>query len=92
MDDGSGDVARLSTEEEVAVGSSSVRSVIISAIHLDPHLHSHLHSILLMYVFWTYPRGSPTTKNEISTLSASFKISSASSSTISLVAVMTGRS
>lgn len=88
MDDGSGDVARLSTEEEIAVGSSSVRSVIISAIHLDPHLHS----ILLMYVFWTYPRGSPTTKNEISTLSASFKISSASSSTISLVAVMTGRS
>ena len=40
----------------------------------------------------TYPSGSPTTRNAMSTVVASRKISSDSVSTISLVAVMTSRS
>lgn len=38
---------------------------------------------------WTNPKGSPTTKNETSTLSASLRISSESVSTISRGARMT---
>lgn len=38
-----------------------------------------------------YPKGSPTTKKATSTLSASRRISSLSSSTVSRVAVITGR-
>ena len=39
----------------------------------------------------THPRGSPTTRNEISTVSAFRKISSDSSSTVSRVAMITSR-